>query len=138
MGMGKSLLVVALGSLAAFNLFAEPQNIEELERNLSEASNQSELNMVSANIGIFWDNELKRLERIIEDTLSDERSVLFRASSEAWTSYRLAQTTYEASESRGGSIMPLVTNLAFTEITKQRIRRLVQAEDLDYSKLDPK
>ena len=78
------------------------------------------MNICSRDLAIYLDQKLSKQEDVIRKGLDSEAKKLFEAAAVSFRVYRLKQASFEAAFYRGGTMQPLVLNLAFARITEER------------------
>jgi uncharacterized protein YecT (DUF1311 family) len=98
--------------------------LQRLEANLQNAMTQSDLNMASSQIAEYFDRKLVALEKKVEQKLDSEERKRFSKSRERWQAYRRMEVDFVAAFFEGGSILPLMANQQYSEITQHRVEEL--------------
>ena len=136
-------LRVILGASLLWSSFARASDLEirRLEKELQATQGQQGMNRVSGEIAEHLDRRLGRLEsRILSDIKGSadpadkeeqkQKSLalgIFLKASAKWKEYREAQVEWVGVGHEGGSIQPLMCNLEYIRITKERIRALIES-----------
>jgi uncharacterized protein YecT (DUF1311 family) len=94
---------------------------------------QSDLNMASSKIAEYLDRKLVSLEKKVEQKLDSDERKRFSQSRERWQVYRRKEVDFVAAFFEGGSILPLMANQHYSEITQHRVDEL---ESLFYVALE--
>ena len=101
--------------------------LERLTTVFNAAETQADLNIASNDLAKFCDGKLasieERIERVLQKCDGDEQEQ-FLQSKDRWRSHRTGEVEFVAHWFEGGSIVPLVANQAYTNITKHRIAEL--------------
>jgi uncharacterized protein YecT (DUF1311 family) len=105
------------------------QELARLQKALSSAMTQWDMNETSGELAKFWDRALEREEAKIVASSDAEHVKLFSTAQKSWREYRLAETKHQGDSYRGGSIQPMILNIAFASITAQRVKELRSMSD---------
>ena len=104
----------------------EPE-LERLTALRSAAKTQADLNVASNALADFWDGKLASIEERIEHVLQkcdgDEQE-RFLKSKDRWRSHRTEEVEFVDRWFEGGSIVPLMVNQTYSDITKHRVSEL--------------
>lgn len=85
---------------------------------------QTDMNLLSMNKAAQADDELAAAVSNKLRELDDEDRLLLEQSQSAWESFRETETTRESRRWEGGTIKPLMVNLRYEAITRERIASL--------------
>jgi uncharacterized protein YecT (DUF1311 family) len=98
--------------------------LQRLGAALDAAMGQSDMNLASWNVSLYWDAKLASVEKQVEQKLDDEERKQFAESKERWRKYRALEVQFKVDFFAGGSIQPLIANSAYTEITVHRVEEI--------------
>ena len=101
-------------------LTSDPE-LQRLEAALNVAMTQYEMNLASHEIAKYWDAKLASIEKRVERKLGTR----FAESKARWRSYRMQEVQFRSDGFAGGSIQPLIANLAYAELTEHRVAELL-------------
>lgn len=108
---------------AASQLVDDAESAEhdaDWERNLT----QTDMNLLSSEKAAQADDELAAVVNNKIRELDDEERILLQQSQSTWESFRELETKRESRHWQGGSIRPLMLNLRYEAITRERIASL--------------
>jgi uncharacterized protein YecT (DUF1311 family) len=116
--------IIILFILLAHSCFGSDTKLIALEKALSEAETQLDMNIRSKAVVDHWEKKLNKLEVKVQKDLDATAGALFEKAKTKWIEYRSAQIKFEGDLYRGGSIQPLIHNSTFIRITKERYNSL--------------
>jgi uncharacterized protein YecT (DUF1311 family) len=113
----------------------EDPRLTALEVALDDAMTQTAMNMASFEVSEYLKAELEKTEGQVRAYLHDDQSrALFDAAASAWINYRTAQVKFAGNSYAGGSMQPLMINLASARLTRERLNAIKEILD-DYDRL---
>ena len=102
------------------------QAAEMENRIYDEALSQSELNQLSAELYVLWDDELNSIWRRIREILPEEEMAQLTSEELAWIDEKEAAIAEAGAEFAGGSMQPYAENLAAVRLTRTRVYELAE------------
>lgn len=115
---------------AGFDVHKVLEDAEEasgaLEKKLFEdpSLNQAEMNMLSYEMYVVWDDVLNDLWQILKDTLAEEEMETLLEEQRTWIVDKEEEVKKAAEGAGGGSLASLVANQRAAELTKARVYEL--------------
>ena len=96
---------------------------ETLERKLQEdlSLTQADMNELSYEIYMVWDDALNELWKALKDSLDEESMESLLEEQRAWITEKEAEVKQAGEEVGGGSLAPLVSNQRAAELTRVRV-----------------
>lgn len=101
--------------------------VEVLEKKLSEDATltQSDMNDLSYDIYMLWDDLLNDMWKTIKESLDEEAMNELLKEQREWIDEKELAVKEEGEAYAGGSMAPLVSNQKAAELTKERVYELV-------------
>lgn len=115
---------------AGFDVHKVLEDAEEasgaLEKKLFEdpSLNQAEMNTLSYEMYVVWDDVLNELWQVLKDTLDEEEMEKLLEEQRTWIADKEEEVKKAAEGVGGGSLAPLVANQRAAELTKTRVYEL--------------
>lgn len=97
-----------------------------LEEKLQNAMTQTDMNVLSGELYLLWDNELNDLWKRIKEKNTKEEMDKLLDEERQWIKDKEAKVKKAGAEFEGGSIQPLIENQEATNITKERVYELAK------------
>lgn len=109
-------------------LEAAEQEVAVLEKKLSEDASlkQSDMNILSSEIYVIWDDLLNELWGILKENLDQETMDKLLQEQRAWIVDKEAAVKEAGAQFAGGSMAPLAANQKAAELTKARVQVLAE------------
>lgn len=109
-------------------LEAAEQEAAVLEKKLSEDASlkQSDMNILSSEIYVIWDDLLNELWGILKENLDQETMDKLLQEQRAWIVDKEAAVKEAGAQFAGGSMAPLAANQKAAELTKARVQVLAE------------
>jgi uncharacterized protein YecT (DUF1311 family) len=109
-------------------LEAAEQAAAVLEKKLSEDASlkQSDMNILSGEIYVIWDDLLNELWGILKENLDQETMDKLLQEQRAWIVDKEAAVKEAGAQFAGGSMAPLAANQKAAELTKARVQVLAE------------
>ena len=116
------------GMLEAAEQEAAEQEAAVLEKKLSEDASlkQSDMNILSSEIYVIWDDLLNELWGILKENLDQETMDKLLQEQRAWIVDKEAAVKEAGAQFAGGSMAPLAANQKAAELTKARVQVLAE------------
>lgn len=97
----------------------------EIETQLDSGMlSQSELNQLSGELYVLWDDELNSMWKRIREKLPEDEMERLTAEELAWIEEKEASVAEAGAEFEGGSMQPLIENSTAASLTKSRVYEL--------------
>ena len=115
---------------AGFDVHKVLEDAEEasgaLEKKLFEdpSLNQAEMNTLSYEMYVVWDDVLNELWQVLKDTLAEEEMEKLLEEQRTWIADKEEEVKKAAEGAGGGSLASLVANQRAAELTKTRVYEL--------------
>lgn len=87
---------------------------------------QTEYNLKSGELYQLWDQSLNDLWKVLESVCDEDQIEMLRDAQAEWIAERDRQITDAGKEAEGGSMQPMLENLAGARLTEERVRELMQ------------
>jgi len=101
------------------------QELARLNREMNAAMSQYEMNIASGELAQYWERMLQNEEaKILAECRDTKAAIIFIRTQKAWREFRDAEMEFQADESRGGSIQPLIRNSTCAALTENRVKEL--------------
>lgn len=125
LGMSASIAIVTAQQYtdAASQLVGNAENAEH-DPDWEKPLTQTDMNLLSMKKAAQADDELAVIVSSKIRELNDEERLLLQQSQAAWESFRETETKRESRRWEGGTIKPLMVNLRYEAITRERIASL--------------
>lgn len=132
--LGKSAIVAVATAqryVAVAEQLSEQAERAEQDAEWGHAGTQLEMNQISSNKATQADEELRTIFQQTLRGLEGDGVALLERSQMVWAQYREAEVEREGQIWNGGSIRPLMANLKYEAITRQRIAALASSGEGD-------
>ena len=99
-----------------------------LQKKLTEDSSlkQSDMNVLSNDIYLIWDDLLNELWAVLKDALDEKTMNALLEEQRAWITMKEAEVIKAGEAFAGGSMAPLVSNQKGAELTRIRVYELAE------------
>lgn len=104
----------------------EKQSEKMNNRLLNEDLNQSEMNLLSQDIYVLWDDEINKVWGYLKDTLEKDAMDSLTSVQKEWIAKKENEIKKAGSEYEGGSMQPMVEYLKGAELTRDRVYELIE------------
>ena len=106
-----------------------------LQKKLTEDAylKQSDMNVLSSDIYLIWDDLLNELWAVLKDTLDEKTMNALLAEQRAWITMKEGEVKKAGDVYGGGSMAPLVSNQKGAELTRTRVYELAEYLGLEGS-----
>lgn len=111
--------------IAAEISFAEERGAL-IEATLQEASTQADMNELSAELFLTWDDTLNTVWKLLESELDAETMETLRTEERNWIDTKDAAVKAAGQEFEGGSLQPMAESMKAVELTKERVYELAE------------
>lgn len=111
--------------IAAEISFAEERSAL-IEATLQEASTQADMNELSAELFLTWDDTLNIVWKLLESELDAETMEALRTEERNWIDTKDAAVKAAGQEFEGGSLQPMAESMKAAELTKERVYELAE------------
>lgn len=98
---------------------------DELEQELQNAQSQGDLNTISGEIYVVWDDALNAIWGILKENMDEESMKKLTEEERGWIAEKEAAAQEAGAEVEGGSMYAMVVNQKAAELTKERAYELV-------------
>lgn len=95
-----------------------------LKGRLQAADTQSDMNFASKELAEYWDRKVGSIENKITARLAARERKKFEESRKRWRMYRSREVEFRATFFEGGTVQPLIANIAYIELTQHRVSEL--------------
>lgn len=99
---------------------------EQLEAELNEVTTQNEMNYISDELYLNWDNTLNIIWKLLEGNLPSEKMEAIRAEEREWIAYKEEEVKIAGQAYEGGSMKPMAESLRAAELTRERVYKLAE------------
>ncbi len=99
---------------------------EQLEAELNEVTTQNEMNYISDELYLNWDNTLNIIWKLLEGNLPSEKMEAIRAEEREWIAYKEEEVKIAGQAYEGGSMQPMAESLRAAELTRERVYKLAE------------
>lgn len=106
-------------------LSAHEDNIKTLEEKLQNATSQSQMNQISGEIAVEWNNFLDSLLNTIKENAETEAWNKFQQEQNDWAVDKETAVKEAGLEFEGGSMQPLEENSTSAKLTKERVYEII-------------
>lgn len=115
----------------AYAIDAELEEIAERATDMEDRLNndplsQSEMNQLSGELYMLWDDELNSMWKRIKEILPEDEMARLTDEEIAWISEKETQVAAAGAEWEGGSMQPLAENGTAARITRERVYELAE------------
>lgn len=100
--------------------------VAELEEKLQNASTQMEMNDISYQIYMAWDDTLNLIWGVLKDNLDEEKMKKLTEEERNWIAEKEEAVKLAGEEAEGGSMQPLLESDKAAELTKERVYELME------------
>lgn len=130
-GFSSYLIDLSVDENAELDFIAEVADIEkqyeEMNHRLkNEDLNQSDMNFLSQEIYILWDNEINKIWKHLKETLDKETMDQLTSEQREWIKFKENEIKKAGSVYEGGSIQPMIEYLKGAELTRDRVYELLE------------
>ncbi len=100
--------------------------VAELEEKLQNASTQMEMNDISYQIYMAWDETLNLIWGVLKDNLDEETMKKLTEEERNWIAEKEEAVKLAGEEAEGGSMQPLLESDKAAELTRERVYELME------------